>query len=427
PGAPAVKPEDLGVLQTLGQIVQYLGAGAAGDDSPTQAMATTTINSDRIASVLLEVIAEKTGYPMEMLELDMALDTDLGIDSIKRVEILSALQERLPEAPAVKPEDLGVLQTLGQIVDYLSASGAKSTAPAAPAAADRPLDRSAVAASLLEVIAAKTGYPVEMLELDMALDTDLGIDSIKRVEILSALQDRLPGAPAIKPEHLGTLQTVGQIVDFLASVSGATEAAAKPETPFELPSVGSGVERKVLKAVPMQRAGDRDPLNLPKDAVIWISDDGSALVEALCQTLAAHSLATEKIDLSQLGERVPPANLAGLVLLAPQAGADDLFLQNAFRLVQLAEPALNAAADKSGAVLATVSRLNGCFALPGGGPIKDALSGGLAGLSKTAGHEWPEVTCRAFDLAAELNDPDKTAQMLVAELLADGEQEVGFT
>ncbi len=50
----------------------------------------------RYRTVLLEVIAEKTGYPTEMLELDMALDADLGIDSIKRVEILSALQERLP-------------------------------------------------------------------------------------------------------------------------------------------------------------------------------------------------------------------------------------------------------------------------------------------------------------------------------------------
>ena len=50
------------------------------------------------AEILLEVVAEKTGYPAEMLELDMQLDADLGIDSIKRVEILSALQDRLPEA-----------------------------------------------------------------------------------------------------------------------------------------------------------------------------------------------------------------------------------------------------------------------------------------------------------------------------------------
>ena len=49
------------------------------------------------------------------------------------------------------------------------------------------------------------GLSREMLELDMELDADLGIDSIKRVEILSALQERLPEAPTIKPEHLGTL------------------------------------------------------------------------------------------------------------------------------------------------------------------------------------------------------------------------------
>ncbi len=74
----------------------------------------------RIETILLEVIAEKTGYPTEMLELDMALDADLGIDSIKRVEILSALQERLPEAPVIKPEHLGTLHNLRQIAVFLA-------------------------------------------------------------------------------------------------------------------------------------------------------------------------------------------------------------------------------------------------------------------------------------------------------------------
>jgi NAD(P)-dependent dehydrogenase (short-subunit alcohol dehydrogenase family)/acyl carrier protein len=266
-----------------------------------------------------------------------------------------------------------------------------------------------------------------MLELEMALDTDLGIDSIKRVEILAALQDKLPGAPAIKPDHLGTLQTVGQIVDFLTSVSGATEPVAKPQAPFELPSVGSGIERKVLKAVPLQKAKGREPLILAKDAVIWVSDDGSALASALCRKLAAQNLTAETINFEQLNELLPPEQLSGLIVLTPQGGADDPFLHNAFRLMQLAEPALNATARKSGAVLATVSRLNGCFGLPAGGPVQDVLSGGLAGMSKTAGHEWSEVTCKAFDLAPDLEDVDKTAEMLVAELLSDGEQEVGFT
>ena len=47
-----------------------------------------------LGQALLSVVAEKTGYPLEMLGMGMALETDLGVDSIKRVEILSALTER---------------------------------------------------------------------------------------------------------------------------------------------------------------------------------------------------------------------------------------------------------------------------------------------------------------------------------------------
>ena len=282
----------------------------------------------------------------------MTLDADLGIDSIKRVEILSALQEQLPEAPAVKPEDLGVLQTLGQIVDYLAAAGDKTVATVGQVPAAGQLDREAVAAALLEVIAEKTGYPQEMLELEMALDADLGIDSIKRVEILSALQDKLPAAPAIKPEHLGTLQTVGQIVDFLASVAGVAEPAGAADPGFAPPSVGKGIERKVLKAVPLQRDVDRMSLKLPKGARVWVSDDGAALSDAVCAQLVARNLVAEKVALEKLDALVPAENLAGLILLAPSAGADDRFLRDAFRLMQLAGPALNANGSKGGAVLA---------------------------------------------------------------------------
>ncbi|HEV7854220.1 MAG TPA: beta-ketoacyl synthase N-terminal-like domain-containing protein, partial [Mycobacterium sp.] len=42
-------------------------------------------------ALMLAVVAEKTGYPAEMLNLDLDLEGDLGIDSIKRVEILAAI------------------------------------------------------------------------------------------------------------------------------------------------------------------------------------------------------------------------------------------------------------------------------------------------------------------------------------------------
>src|SRR5207302_471552 len=71
--------------------------------------------ANSIEKVLLAVVSEKTGYPSEMLNADMDMESDLGIDSIKRVEILSAIREKLPDAPLVKPEHLGTLRTLRQI------------------------------------------------------------------------------------------------------------------------------------------------------------------------------------------------------------------------------------------------------------------------------------------------------------------------
>jgi acyl carrier protein len=77
---------------------------------------------------MLSVVAEKTGYPAEMLSLDMDLEGDLGVDSIKRVEILSAVQEQAPELADIDASSLGALRTLGEIVE---AMGGSAVAPAA--------------------------------------------------------------------------------------------------------------------------------------------------------------------------------------------------------------------------------------------------------------------------------------------------------
>ncbi len=75
---------------------------------------------------LLAITSEKTGYPVEMLDLDMDMEADLGIDSIKRVEILGTMQEMYPDLPKPNLEDLGELRTIGQIVEYLQSNASKS-------------------------------------------------------------------------------------------------------------------------------------------------------------------------------------------------------------------------------------------------------------------------------------------------------------
>ena len=61
--------------------------------------------------------------------------------------------------------------------------------------------QSTIQTSILEVVSNLTGYPVEMLNLDMDIEADLGIDSIKRVEILStdSLFDEIEGIKRVDP------------------------------------------------------------------------------------------------------------------------------------------------------------------------------------------------------------------------------------
>src|SRR5262249_41735585 len=44
-------------------------------------------HSDDIRRLVLQVVSDRTGYPLEILDWDADLEADLGIDSIKRIEI----------------------------------------------------------------------------------------------------------------------------------------------------------------------------------------------------------------------------------------------------------------------------------------------------------------------------------------------------
>jgi acyl transferase domain-containing protein len=398
---------------------------------------TPIADNGRVEKVLLEVIAEKTGYPAEMLELDMAMDADLGIDSIKRVEILSALQERLPDAPQVRPEHLGTLHSLRHIAAFLAGSNEAPgvTAPAAHAAGS-PANLDKVTAILLEVIAEKTGYPAEMLELDMAMDADLGIDSIKRVEILSALQERLPDAPQVKPEHLGTLHSLRHIAAFLADAPATASGGRQPPdvvTPSATLPIHQGadalrspvaLERSVVCAVPLSDGQRRDPVRIAPGTEIWIASDDADFAGRIAERLHRKGYRTRLAPVAALRDMAPPVSLGGLIILAPSGRANDRFLKDALFGAQRVAAALRITA---GAVFGTVSRMDGAFGLSDLDPKRDPVDGGLAGLAKTAGWEWPEVQCKAIDLGNDWADADQAAEAIIEELLLAGPTEVGLS
>jgi acyl carrier protein len=181
--------------------------------------------------------------------MDMDMEADLGIDSIKRVEILGALQDAHPTLPAFEAEDLAELRSLGEIVDYardrsngyhdeatidveqgeVGAPGRESSPTSSPEGEALP-DTETMKRALLAIVSESTGYPAEMLQMDMDMEADLGIDSIKRVEVLGALQDAYPNLPEIEAEALGELRTLGEIVGMMRG-SRFSSAEAKEDDP----------------------------------------------------------------------------------------------------------------------------------------------------------------------------------------------------
>lgn len=192
--------------------------------------------------VLLQIVSDKTGYPQEMLGMDMDLEADLSIDSIKRVEIIGALRNELGGFSSLNQsedkimEQLAGLKTLSSLVTWIAENSAQPTAAVAEAPAvsatkvETTVKFSAdeLKAAILEVVSEKTGYPKEMLGMDLDLEADLSIDSIKRMEIIAALKEKVGfGAQNDQAddlmEKLAAIKTLNSLVNWIADVE--TESA----------------------------------------------------------------------------------------------------------------------------------------------------------------------------------------------------------
>ena len=206
--------------------------------------ATSAVSTEEVTVTMMAIVSEKTGYPQEMLELGMDLESDLGIDSIKRVEILGAVQDKIPALPEVPGDDLAEMRTLGEIVAHLQSKlgtddSALQTAgtltseitATASAASSSGVSAEDITAAMMAIVGEKTGYPLEMLEPGMDMESDLGIDSIKRVEILGAVKDKIPELPEVPGDELAEMRTLGQIIDHLKSKIGRDVSEASREIP----------------------------------------------------------------------------------------------------------------------------------------------------------------------------------------------------
>ncbi len=290
------------------------------------------------------------------------------------------------------------------------------------------------------MVSEKTGYPVEMLDLDMEMEAGLGIDSIKQVEILSELQERLPGMPEIEPSELATLRTLRDVADKLraapgasAEAGGATDAAPSDSAPgAELGSpAGAGSAAAATPTTPAipsaPEAPDSTPVSafvpvlvpelrpgfglaaLSRGLTVQVTDELPALAEGLVAGLRERGVSAEVVR--EVTSTSAVISLAGLVGggLGPDASRSvHLRAVEAARLVAQ-HP------DPSDRLFVTIQSTGGDFGLVRDPGARGWL-GGLTGIVKTAAREWPGASLKAIDV----EDPASAAAEILDELFHGG-------
>lgn len=398
-----------------------------------------------IQQILMSVVADKTGYPQDLIDLDMDIESGLGIDSIKRVEILSALIDQFPELSAVDAMEFNSQRTLRELlakVDEFRPSAA------APATGTRPAGISSTMAaqpavdhraSLLAIVADKTGYPQDLLDLDMDIESGLGIDSIKRVEILSSLIDCFPQLSTVDAMEFNTQRTLrellGRVDAYLSPAAGNVDQGLMP--PVDGASASSAEHR--LNGSDLKKNDLAPGITLKCRSVELIESAAAGfmlpgLVPGARVSIVPGSHADSFTrqtaeDLQQiLSERGIRANVTELL---PQDVFGVIHLGG---LTECRDPAtaatrhweaceiaqqLRRAVPADPVVFITVQDTSGSFGQTAS-TMGKALNAGLAGLAKTALREWTNASVKAIDLQCQGRTPRAAAVALADEMLLGG-------
>ena len=209
---------------------------------------------NQVVEDILNLIAQKTGYPPDMLDLDLDLEADLGIDTVKQAELFADIRG-LFDIPQDDSIALSEFPTLNHILGFVYAkrpdlkpgltpdavtAAAKpvETLSYSPAASQTASGRDKIAQDIMQLISVKTGYPAEMLDLDLDLEADLGIDTVKQAELFAEIRG-LYQIPADDSIELSNYPTLNHIIGFVMerkpgsadSIEGTTGQMVKPDAP----------------------------------------------------------------------------------------------------------------------------------------------------------------------------------------------------
>ena len=213
----------------------------------------TKHNEEDIKAFVKKCIQEKTGYPMDVLEDDLELEADLGIDSVKQAEIFAKIVENYAYNQA-ENEDIKGYNTIQKIATYIME---KTTIPVEckkeenktqeKTSAKGNIVKSEIHDYVFSVIQDKTGYPIEVLEDNLDLEADLGIDSVKQADILGKIHENY-GYEIKENENIKELNTIAKIIEYVAKKMVITQSEIAGKTEETLTDRG-GYDKNSVKSI----------------------------------------------------------------------------------------------------------------------------------------------------------------------------------
>lgn len=412
--------------QQVEQKQEHLGINTSSSKSAE--ISTQALSIDDIKGLLLETVSEKTGYPIEMLGLDLDLEADLSIDSIKRMEIIGSLREKLNISGSMEDaedtvEKLASVKTLNGLIDWIKELANSSIShtqgaivPDVVHSVD-PTPTQAVTIDdiktlLLETVSEKTGYPADMLGLDLDLEADLSIDSIKRMEIIGSLREKLNISGSIEDaddtiEKLASVKTLNGLIDWIRELANGVENKDSiPQSQIEQIAVKESdtIEGELIR---MSFELEETTLNFENNKIqrkrFALTDDGCGYAQNIKASMEGNGAI---VDLIQGDENLTQYD--GLVILNSSASPRKYSIKEVFSMIKNVDLARIKWMYTFSDLLGNIKMTEGVSKL------KEIQ--GFPGLIKSLAHEFPTINFRAI-VSHSIFEPNLLSQIAVDELL----------
>ena len=397
------------------------------------------INNDSIEEKVLAIVTEKTGYPKDMLDLDLDLEADLGIDTVKQADMFAAIREiyNIPRDENLKLRDF---PTLAHVIRFASGKRPDVAAPTVAARTPAPADNS-IEEKVLAIVTEKTGYPKDMLDLDLDLEADLGIDTVKQAEMFAAIRE-IYNIPRDENLKLRDFPTLAHVIRFAQDRRTGSAVEPKQSAPPAQPILASlEATNSIPRRVPVPVL--RPPLSMckptgvtfgPGSRVIVMADKGG-VAAALTDRLRAQGVEVLRIDDTPQADVLnagPVQGIYWLPALDNEGNLSDMDLATWREAVRVRVKSLYATMRtlyeqiyQPGTFLVSATMLGGQHGYNDAGAVAP-LGGAVSGFLKTYKRERLDALVKAVDFPPDCAAPE-IAEILIQETQLDpGALEIGY-